>query len=120
MQLAAKKLLFIFRTASYSHTQEGLDVLLMASSFNQTVSVFFLDDGVLTLKTQQNATLIHYKNFWKTFQALPLYDVEKIYTDKNSLSSRNIQTNELCIPVTILNDEQIKTLVKTQDIILNF
>ena len=71
-----------------SKPQETLDVILMASTFNQEVSLLFLDDGVFLLKTKQNPSSIGAKNFSAAYKALSLYGIEKVYVAADSLQQR--------------------------------
>lgn len=122
MTTMRKKILFINRQSPYGdcYAQEALDALLMASTFDQDTSVLFLDDGVLQLKAQQNPTPINNKHFSKAFQALPLYGIENIYVDTESLKVRGLQIKDLLLSVTLLNTTEIRQLMSNQDVILNF
>lgn len=122
MQTTPKKILFINR-ASPTETmraQEALDALLMASAFNQEVNVLFMDDGILQLKSEQDATLSPQKNFTKTFKALSLYDIKNVYVDATSLKNHDLTENDLMTPVTLLNSVQIGKLIQQQDTVLTF
>jgi len=110
------KILFINRTLS--RAQEALDALLMASTFDQEVSVLFLDDGVWQLKSEQKST--HTKNFSAAFKAFPLYNIDKVYVDEKSLHDRGLALTDLLIMPVVLNTTEIKTLLAQQDHILSF
>lgn len=122
MQTSHKKILFINRSAPYStaRAQEALDALLMASAFNQTVSVLFIDDGVLQLKQSQSPRMIAQKNFTQTFKALSLYDIENVYVEEESLIKRELSQNDLITSVTSLDNNAIGKLIQQQDVIFNF
>jgi tRNA 2-thiouridine synthesizing protein C len=117
-----KKILFINKQAPYgsSTAQEGLDVLLMASTFAQDISVLFLGDAVWQLKKDQNPDDIKAKNFSVTYKALPLYDIEKVYVDQQALEQRNLALEDLLISVELLTTEQISELMSQQDHIVSF
>lgn len=117
-----KKILFINRQTPHgtSIAQEALDVLLMASTFVQDISVLFLGDGVLQLKTQQDTSLLNTKNFSAAFKAFPLYDIEKVYVEKTALEKYGLTVNDLLVSAELLNDTQITELMAQQDSILNF
>lgn len=116
-----KKILFINRVSPYSTTkaQETLDILLMASTFDQEISVLFLDDGVLQLKNNQQPETILQKKFTAAYQALSLYDVNNVFVCGQSLRQRNLQIKDLITDVTIINADQIKVLLNQQHTIIN-
>jgi tRNA 2-thiouridine synthesizing protein C len=122
MQNKAKKVLFINRHAPHgdSCAQEALDVLLMASTFAQHLTVLFLDEGVWQLKAQQDTQLLGTKNFSATYKALSLYDIEKVYAEKESLETRRLTGSDLIIPVSLLNAREVADLMARQDSILSF
>lgn len=117
-----KKILFVNRQAPHgtSTGQEALDILLMASALNQTINLVFLDDGVWQLKTQQNTHDIQQKNFTDAFKALPLYGIETIYVEQESLAARNLTAADMLLPVTICNAAEIAQLMTEHEVIFNF
>lgn len=120
--ITSKKILFIHRTSPYgtSHAQEALDALLMASTFNQTVNVLFMDAGVLQLKQSQNPESISQKNFTKTFKALALYDIENVYISETALKIYQLDQSDLITSTILLSDSAIGELMQQQEIIFNF
>lgn len=117
-----KKILFINHQTPYGNNcaQEALDMLLMASTFAQDLNVLFLDEGVWQLRKDQNPTDINAKNFSVTYKALSLYDIEKVYVEKASLTKRSLTVDDLLIPVELLTTEQIAELMSQQDHIVSF
>lgn len=120
--ITSKKILFINRTSPYgtSHAQEALDALLMASTFNQTVNVLFMDAGVLQLKHSQNPESISQKNFTKTFKALALYDIENVYISETALKIYQLDQRDLITSAVLLSDPAISQLMQQQDTIFSF
>lgn len=120
MQKSVKKILFICRDSAYSNikAQENLDILLMASTFDQEISLLFLDDGILQLKKNQQPENILQKKFSAAYQALSLYDINKVYVEQKSLQQRHLDIADLIISVTIMDDTEIKKLIAEQDIII--
>lgn len=118
----AKKILFLFKQAPHgtSHAPEELDMLLMASTFALDISVLFLADGVLQLKSQQNTQAIDNKNFSATFKALNLYDIEKIYVAQDAVQKYSLNVTDLVIPVTLLTNTQVAEIMQLQDTIVSF
>ncbi len=121
MKQSSKKILFVQRVGPYglSKPQETLDVILMASTFNQEVSLLFLDDGVFLLKTKQNPSSIGAKNFSAAYKALSLYGIEKVYVAADSLQQRALTPKDLMIPVTLLSTNEIIAILYGQDAIIS-
>lgn len=90
------------------------------SNFANDVSVFFMEDGVLQLLVSQNSIAIDAKAYYKTFPALEFYDIENIYVCKQSLEKRGIQTSQLCIPVTLMERDDLSNLLTKQQHVMSF
>ena len=82
-----KKFLYVNRRAPHGtiYAHEALEVVLIGAAFDQDVSLAFIDDGVFQLKKEQDTADIYTKNFSKIYSALEMYDVEKLYVEKESL-----------------------------------
>lgn len=117
-----KKIGIVNRSASYGSTKgrESLDALLALSAFNESLSVFFIGDGVYQLLEKQNPTEILQKYYQPLFKMLDLYDVENIYVCEDSLERRNISTDNLMISVLTLSNTQIKEKLAQQDQLIGF
>ncbi len=88
-----KKFMFVNRKAPYGtiYALESLEVVLIAATFDQDVSLVFLDDGVYELAKGQDTQGIGIKNHSKTYRALDGYDVEKLYVERESLQARGLE-----------------------------
>jgi tRNA 2-thiouridine synthesizing protein C len=117
-----KKILLINRQPPYGTNcmREALDVLLMASTFAQDLSVLFLGDGVWQLRTQQDTQLIGAKNFSVIYRALPLYEIEKVYVELEALEKYGLTIADLAIKAEVLTSAQVAELLPQQDCILSF
>lgn len=93
---------------------------LAMSNFAQDVSMFFIEDGVLQLMVSQNAATIDAKGYSKTFPALEFYEIENIYVCKHSLQQRGINSEQLCIPVTLIELEDLSNLLASQQHVMSF
>ena len=80
-----KKFLYVNRRAPHGtiYAHEALEVVLIGAAFDQDVSLAFIDDGVFQLKKEQDTAEIYTKNFSKIYSALEMYDVEKLYVEKD-------------------------------------
>ena len=104
-----KKFLYINRRAPHGsiYAHEALEVVLIGAAFDQDVSLAFIDDGVYQLKKNQDTSDINTKNFSKTYGALEMYDVEKLYVEKESLDSRGLTEDDLSVDVKIINSKEM-------------
>ncbi len=117
-----KKFMYVNRRAPYGtiYALEGLEVVLIGAAFEQDVSVAFVDDGVYQLKKGQDTSQSGMKNFSPTYRALEMYDVEKLYVEKESLEERGLTEDDLMVPVEVLGRAQLADLLEQQDVILNY
>jgi tRNA 2-thiouridine synthesizing protein C len=117
-----KKFMIVNRKAPYGtiYALESLEVVLIAATFDQDVSLVFIDDGVYELVKGQQTKEIGIKNFSPSYRALEDYDVEKLYVDQTSLDQRGLTASDLLVPVAVLDAQQMGELMAQQDVILSF
>ncbi len=117
-----KKFMFVNRKAPYGtiYALESLEVVLIAATFDQDVSLVFVDDGVYELVKGQNSKAIGIKNFSPTYRALEGYDVEKLYVERESLQARGLAEADLLGPVQVLSSQELAALMAEQDVVLSF
>ncbi len=117
-----KKFLFINRRAPHGtiYAHEALEVVLIGAAFDQDVSLAFIDDGVFQLKKTQDTADIYTKNFSKIYSALEMYDVEKLFVEKESLEKRGLKEENLSVDVKIIDSDEMKKLITNSEVILNF
>ena len=99
--------------------QEILDLALALSTFDQIVHILFIDNALLQLLQHQQPTINYRKNFVKTFKALPMYDINNVYVDADSLTKLGLHQHDLIIEVNVVDKEKIVKLMNTVDIVLN-
>ena len=117
-----KKFMFVNRKAPYGtvYALEALEVVLISAAFDQDVSMVFVDDGVYELVKGQNTKATGMKNFSPAYRALEGYDIEKLYVDEESLEARGLTTENLLVPVEVLNTAQMAELMEQQDVVISF
>lgn len=117
-----KKFLYVNRRAPHGtvYAHEALEVVLIGAAFDQDVSLAFIDDGVFQLKKDQDTSEIYTKNFSKIYSALEMYDVEKLFVEKESLESRGLTENDLSVDVKIIDSNEMKKLMSDSEVVLNF
>ena len=60
------------------------------------------------------------KNFSPTYRALEMYDVEKLYVSKESMTERGLSEDDLVVDVEIKTDAELADLLDDQDVIFSF
>lgn len=117
-----KKFMFVNRKAPYGtiYALESLEVVLITATFDQDVSLVFMDDGVYELAKGQQTKGIGIKNFSPSYRALEGYDIEKLYVDRDSLERRGLKVDDLLVPVEVLDKQSLGELMQQQDVILSF
>jgi tRNA 2-thiouridine synthesizing protein C len=117
-----KKVMFVNRKAPYGtiYALESLEVVLITATFDQDVSLVFLDDGVYELMKGQDTKAIGIKNHSKAYRALDGYDVEKLYVERESLEARGLSEDQLLVDVEVLSSAQMGELMAEQDVVLSF
>jgi len=117
-----KKFMFVNRTAPYGtvYALESLEVVLISAAFEQDACVLFVDDGVYQLKKGQNTDATGMKNFSPTYRALEMYDVEKLYVDKESMDTRGLTEDDFLVDVEVKTAAEITSMMEDMDMVLNF
>lgn len=117
-----KKFMFVNRKAPYGtiYALESLEVVLITATFDQDVSLVFLDDGVYEIVKGQNSKAIGIKNYSPTYRALDGYDVEKLYVERESMEARGLSEADFLVPVEVLSSAEMADLMAEQDVVLSF
>ncbi|BAJ02259.1 sulfurtransferase complex subunit TusC [Shewanella violacea] len=117
-----KKLTIIFRRAPHgtAHGREALDLALLSASFEQEVSLIFVDEGVLHLITEQQPELAGAKDYIATFGALDLYDIETVLVCQSSLERFGLADSELTFSVDRVTSASITAQLQAADEVLVF
>jgi tRNA 2-thiouridine synthesizing protein C len=116
-----KKILFVLRNPPHSgaNPQEILDTVMTAAAFDQAVNILLLDDGVFLMKANQYPESYGLKNIASIFNALPLYDIETIYMETESLQERGLSEIQLTGHITKVDRKNIGDFLNQFDLILN-
>ncbi len=95
--MSGKKFMFVMRKAPHGtiYSYEGLEVVLITASYDQDISMAFIDDGVFALKKGQDTSGIGIKGFLPTYDVLGDYDVHKLYVDVDSMNDRGLTKDDL-------------------------
>lgn len=114
-----KHLTFISRRTPYGsgYAKACLDMALSAAVFDQHVTLIFMDDGVLQLLHRQSAGSINAKDLGAALAALPLYDIDQVYVEQDSLALRGMSPEQLAIDARLCNAQKIAELISQSDVV---
>ena len=114
--------LFIQHRAPYDghSATELLDALLVSAAFGQNPVVLFQGEGVWQLLPDQAPQALGAKSLSAQLGALPLYDVETILVEQESLESRGLSAEQLVIPVSVIPRREIRQLLEDHFPVLRF
>ncbi len=110
------------RSAPYGtlRAQEGLEGVLMASAFEQQLTLLLVDDGVFQLMAGQDPAATGSKNFSPAYRALEMYGVEQVVVERESLAARGLSEADLLIPVVVLDSEHVARVLDSADVVMSF
>ena len=116
-----KDILLVFRHAPYGNAlaREGLEAALACGAMGAKTSVLYMNEGVWQLLEPQNSTAIDCKNQTAMASALPLYDVDAIWVDEDSLKQRNLTISDVNAG-TIIDRTRVQALFASNKSILSF
>lgn len=116
-----KHILFLLRQPPYatSHALEALEAALVAGVFDQRVSMLFRDDGVWQLLKEQQGEALGVRTLGRMLQALPQYDVTRLYACSASLAARGLTAGDLVLDVELLSGPQQQALIAGQHVVVN-
>ena len=115
----------ILAVCSYSPEQqlaarEALDAILACAIFDQKMSLLFCGEGVGQLLKSLIDHTGSDKPLSQSLSALPLYDVEALYVDEQSLQERGLVPEQLIDGVTVISAAAAGALFSECDRIMSF
>jgi tRNA 2-thiouridine synthesizing protein C len=114
------------RKAPYGslYNWEGLQTLLIMGAYQMQgaiqVAVAFVDDGVFAIAPGQDAGPLGMKAVAKTYPALPDFEIDRFYADRQSLADRNLDPDALVIKPELLDAEGLARLLEDHEAVLPF
>jgi len=60
------------------------------------------------------------KNFSRTYRALEMYDVEKLFVSQESMDERGLTADDLLVDVEVMGNAALAELMDDQDVIFSF
>ena len=115
----------VLAVCSYSPGQqlaarEALDAILACAIFDQNMSLLFCGEGVGQLLKSLADYTGSDKPLSQSLGALPLYDVEALYVDAQSLQERGLTAEQLIDGVSVISAEAAGALLSKCDRIMSF
>ena len=116
-----KRILFLLTRAPYASARalETLESVLVAGVFEQEVSVLFKGVGVYQLLKGQNGSAVGQRTVGKVLEALPEYEVERIFVCGSSMRRLGIEEADLCVSVQCLDEGGQRDLIAGQDAVVS-
>ncbi len=120
--MAKKSLLVIVRHSPYgsSLARSSLEVALTAATYEQTVGVLFMGDGVLHLLSDQDSSHIGARNIARLIASFPLYDLETLYVDGAARSRHGLESMPLPDNIRSVDSNAMQQLFCDYDHLLGF
>lgn len=117
-----KKVLVCIRQRPYEDraVESAIDLAMVAAAFEQEVSVLFAGDGLFNLIKHTSPAMIGKKSIAKRIQALGLYDVDEVYACQDSLDQTAIGSHGCIDGVRPLSSEQVASLFRSADVIVDY
>jgi tRNA 2-thiouridine synthesizing protein C len=100
--------------------KEGLDTALIYGAYEQSISLFYIGEGVRQLVSNQYLDDINIKDFLKTMSAFEFYEIENVYVCKQSLAERSLDAKFHIDNVQILSPELFSEKLHQHNVILRF
>jgi tRNA 2-thiouridine synthesizing protein C len=116
-----KRFLLLSRRAPHgsSASRELLDIPLLAAAFEHPVALALIDDGVYQLVAGQDTSGTCSHDFASLFEALGIYGIEEVYVERESLLRRGLRSEQLLIPVQLLDSMRMAELLETADVLVS-
>jgi tRNA 2-thiouridine synthesizing protein C len=116
-----KKILFVLRKSPHSgaYAQEMLDIIMTVAAFDQDVSILLLDNAVFQLKKQQKPESAGLKDTAAIFKALPLYNINTLYAEIESLQEHGLTVDSLDEAVIEIPRNGVGEFFKQFDLVLS-
>ena len=100
--------------------REALDAALVSASYDIPTTLILMGDGVYQLLAGQSPEQLPRKNVSSLFKALPLYGIDTIYVDAESMSERGLTTKQLLPNHTLLSPPELRQLLQQHPKVLSF
>lgn len=94
-------------------------MIMTTAAFDQQVNIMLLDDGVFFLKKNQKPARAGLKDISAILKALPLYNIDTIYAETESLMEKGLTETELTGHIMKIDRKDAGTFFNQFDLIIN-
>ena len=112
-----RSVLYLIRKFPGESANETIDLMLVSGVFEQPTSVVFTGDGVWQLLG--DGSKIKRKDTSRALNALPMYDVESLYVNEESLAERGIASADIDLPVKEISASAVTELLHSHDVVIS-
>lgn len=115
--MSKKRSVIVLRHSPYgsSLARASVDLALAMGAFEQHYDLLFMGAGVLQLIQKQDSEQIGVKNISRILSSLPLYDMDSVYVDAQSLQRYGLSESDLVLPVILLKDAELAGFLSDSD-----
>lgn len=99
--------------------REALDAIMALAVFDVSVTVLFCGDGVWQLLGTDMRSPHTGKSPARQLAALPMYDVDRLLADAQSLTERGIDADALIDEVNVIDSGDIAALLAEHELVLS-
>ena len=109
--------MIVMRQSPYgsSLARASVDLALAMGAFEQNYDLLFMGAGVLQLIQKQDSEQIGVKNISRILSSLPLFDMDSVYVDAQSLQRYGLSESDLVLPVILLKDAELAGFLGDSD-----
>lgn len=118
----SKRILLVCRHGPYgtSLARESVETALAAGAMGTSITMLFINDGVWQLLAHQQSEKLTAKNHSSMLSALPLYGVENLLVDQQSLIERGINSRDLSNLTKVIDNIRVERIFADCEVILSF
>ena len=113
-----RRVLYIVRKPPGGAANELIDMMLVSGVFEQPASVLFIDDGARQLNGRQDARLVGRKDTARALAALETYGVAPLYAHGPSLAKRGISPSDITVPITVVGDAELPSVLDGANVVV--
>ena len=119
--MTRKRILFLLTSTRFGGAagHETLDAAMIAAAFEQHVSILLTGEAVWQLLDAQIGAAVDAKALAPGLAALPMYEINDVYADAETVQRLNLPTDAFCVPVTLLSAPEQADLIRAQDVVFS-
>lgn len=110
-------LLLIIKTPPYGSAQfrEAIDIAFASATFDRKTEIVFTGNSVIALKDNSLNQPIKTSSLYKLLNSLPMYGVEDIYVEEDTLEELEFTTKELMAGIQKITSMDIRKKITEFD-----